>query len=74
MAMFFETEYPQVYSNTNIVLDILRKPIVWFKPSLTSLGQLILYRFKVKPLELKSADDLFSKKIIKMKLMGLLLL
>lgn len=64
--MLYETEYPQVYSNSNIVLDILRRPIVWFKPLLTSLGQLLLYRVKIKPFELKCASELFDKKIIKM--------
>lgn len=65
--MLYEMEYPQVYSKTNIGLDILRKPIIWFKPLLTSLGQLILYRFKIKPFELKCATELFDKKILKME-------
>ena len=63
--MFYDTEYPQVYSKTNIKLDILTKPIKWFKPFLTSLGQIILYRFKIKPFELYVAS-LLDKKIIRM--------
>ena len=65
--MFYETEYPKVYSTSNIFLDILSKPIKWFKPYSSSLGQLILYRFKVKPKELRSADNILNKQIIRMR-------
>ena len=62
--MLFDTEYPQIYSTCNIKLDILSKPIVWFKPYLTSIGQFFLYNLKVKPFELKTAKQL-TKTIIK---------
>lgn len=65
--MFYETEYPQVYSTSNIKLDILSKPIIWFKPVYSSLGQLILYRFKIKPNELRCSNEAFRKQIIKMQ-------
>lgn len=64
--MLYDTEYPQVFSTSTITLDILQKPIVWFKPFLTSIGQVFLYRFKIKPVELRRANEL-DKKIIKMK-------
>ena len=63
--MLYETEYPRVFSSSNIKLDILSKPIIWFKPYLTTIGQVLLYRLKIKPVELKTADQL-DKKIIKL--------
>lgn len=65
--MFYDTEYPQVYSRSGINLDIFNKPIIWFKPFLTSFGQLILYRWKIKPIETQTANTMMAKKIIKMK-------
>ena len=64
--MFYVTEYPRVYSKSNIALSIFKKPIKWFKPFLSSLGQLVLYRFKIKPLEQLSANKMLETKIIKM--------
>lgn len=64
--MFYVTEYPKVYTKSDIVLDILKKPIVWFKPLLSSLGQLMVYRFKIKPLEEFSAKTMLDTKIIRM--------
>lgn len=64
--MFYKTEYPKIYSACNITLDIFTKPIVWFKPLLGNIGQLMLYRFKVKPNEDKIANELLQTQIIKM--------
>lgn len=64
--MFYETEYAQLYSTSGLQLDILTKPIIWFKPILTSLGQLMLYRFKIKPNEIKSSNASFRKQIIRL--------
>lgn len=63
--MFYDHEIPRVYSSVPVQLDILKRPIVWFKPYLTSLGQLLLYRFKTKPMELRAATQL-RKRIIQM--------
>lgn len=66
IKMFYETEYPRVYSASKTTLDILTKPITWFKPFLSGIGQLLLYRLKIKPRERRAADQLLEKKIIHM--------
>lgn len=62
--MLYDVEYPQVYSRSNIHLDILTKPIKWFKPYLSSIGQFFLYNLKIKPYELRVARTL-TKTIIR---------
>lgn len=64
--MLFHEEYPQVYSATDLNLDILTEPVRWFKPFYTSLGQMFLYRLRIKPSETKYAEELLVKKIIQM--------
>lgn len=64
--MLYETEHPKVYSTSDIVLDIYSKPITWFKPYLTTLGQFFLYNFKVKPKEI-DGSKLLKKQIIRMR-------
>ncbi len=63
--MFYTSEYPRVYSNVPIFLPILREKITWFKPSLSSIGQVFLYRFRIKPREI-DASKTFKKQIIQM--------
>ena len=63
--MLYITEYPRVYSNGPLNLPILKKPIIWFKPYLNSFGQILLYRFRVKPQELSWAKQ-FTRQIIRM--------
>lgn len=66
--MFYETEYPVVYSSRlSAKLDILTKPITWFKPYLTSLGQLFVYRTQIKPREVRTAHTAMIKTVIQMK-------
>lgn len=65
--MFYETEYPLVYSASKTTLDILTRPIIWFKPLLSTIGQFIYYRYKIKPMEVKVAETMFDKKILKME-------
>lgn len=60
--MFHETEYPILYSVSDVTLEILKKPIVLFRPFLSGLGQLIFYRFMIKPFELLVADTMLDKK------------
>lgn len=64
--MFYHFEYPKVYSSNKSNLEILNRPVKWFKPYYTSLGQMLLYRLKIKPLETKFANTLLTKRIIKM--------
>ncbi len=63
--MLYDQEIPQVYSAYPVFLDILTKPITWFKPYMTGLGQMILYRLKIKPMEEQAAND-FHRSIIRM--------
>ncbi|KAL3668760.1 hypothetical protein V7S43_006055 [Phytophthora oleae] len=65
--MLYETEYPTVYSSGPIFLDILRRPITWFKPYLTALGQILIYRMQIKKQEVRAAQLSMSKTIIKMR-------
>ena len=65
--MFYDSEFPVVYTKSNITLDILSQPLVWFKPFLSSLGQLLLYRFKIKPIEQSTAKEMLDTKIIRME-------
>jgi len=64
--MFYNTEYPRVYTLEASSLDIFKKPIIWFKPYLSGLGQLLVYRFKIKPNEKGIARDNFHKRILRM--------
>lgn len=64
--MLYDYEYPEVHTSGDVDLSILSRPIRWFKPFYTGLGQMLLYRFRVKPNESKYAEELLSKKIIKM--------
>lgn len=64
--MLYHSEYPKVYTRRSVNLEILKKPVTWFKPFYTSLGQMLLYRLKIKPLESKYSSSLLTNKIIKM--------
>jgi predicted alpha/beta-fold hydrolase len=64
--MLYLYEYPKVYSASSLDLPILKEKITWFKPYLTTVGQMMLYQFKVKPKELSMAAS-FKKHIIEMR-------
>lgn len=63
--MLYLTEFPRVYSAGAVVLDIFSKPIQWFRPWLSGLGQVAQYRFAIKPLE-RSSARLFDRKLLRM--------
>lgn len=65
--MLYEYEYPQIHTSLELGLDILKRPIKWFKPFYSSIGQMLLYRLRVKPYETMYADELLTKSILKMK-------
>lgn len=64
--MFYDTEVPQVYSTSGETLEILQRPIKWFKPFLTGLGQMILYRLIIKRQEIDAVDRLMESSILSM--------
>lgn len=65
-SLFYTQEFPKVFTqNRDISLDIFYKPVKWFKPFFTLLGQMALYRLKIKDMELQSMKNL-NVKIIKM--------
>lgn len=64
--MLYLYEYPKVYSASPLALPILHEKITWFRPYLTTLGQMMLYQFKVKPKEISIAAS-FKKQIIEMR-------
>ncbi len=65
--MLYITEYPRVYSVSRKCLDILKQPVKWFRPSLSGLGQLFIYRMRIRPNELQAAESIMQKTIIRMK-------
>lgn len=66
-SLFYTEEFPKVFTqNRDINLDIFYKPVKWFKPFFTLLGQMALYRLKIKDMELQSIENL-NVKIIKMQ-------
>ncbi len=65
--MFYETEYPKVYSANHIPLSILKQPITWFKPYMTGLGQVFVYRMRMKKQEREAAKSDMSRVIIRMQ-------
>lgn len=65
--MLYETEYPKVYSVSLPDLSILKQPIKWFKPYLTTLGQLLIYRMRMKQQEDNAAGVSMQKVIIRMR-------
>lgn len=62
--MLYVTETPTVYSTAGLFLPILSAPVTWFRPFLSGIGQLLLYRLKIKPRELKTASGKTFKKFI----------
>lgn len=64
--MFYETEYPTLYSRSNIALDIYNKPITWFKPMLNGLGDFFRYRFSIKSKDM-AGSRILHKQIINMQ-------
>lgn len=62
--MLEHVEYPRVHGACR--LPILREPITWFRPYQCSLGQLLLYRWRVRPKE-RAASELFTKRVIHMR-------
>lgn len=60
-------QLPRVYAAEAPDLPIFEKLITWFWPYLTSLGQLLLYRWRIKPKERKVAEaGCFRKQIIQL--------
>ena len=58
--MLYDIEYPKIYTASNNVIEILNQPIKWFKPSQTTLGQIVSYLFKIRP---KEEDGVKNMKI-----------
>lgn len=65
--MFYTSEYPQVFATQDPDLAILSKPIRWFQPFQYSLGQILLYRLKIRPIEKQVAKNLMVTTVLTME-------
>lgn len=65
--MFYTSEYPKLFTTRDPGLRILSNPIRWFQPFQSGLGQILLYRLKIQPIEQQVAKNLMMTTVLTME-------